>query len=151
MCASVDLCCKDCKNNNLAIWQCPLVQGQMYFQTATSGCVRVPAVGVLGWVWPYHSRPRSPWIPWLITQQPITFSLNLFIVFLLHWRAHTDKSDGNVKLHVVLQYTVGVIRLQRWYLGQCSTQWPLRESLGKQKKHKINIMHLVFFPFKNYV
>lgn len=80
----------------------------MYFQMAASARAWIPAVGVVGWVWPYHSRPRSPWIPWLITQQPITFSLNLFIVFCHTEGARTDRSDGNVQLHVVLGYTAGL-------------------------------------------
>lgn len=68
---------------------------QMYFQMAANAWAWTPAVGVVGWVRPYRSWPRSPWIPWLITQQPITFPLNLFIVSITHRGAGTDKSDGN--------------------------------------------------------
>lgn len=81
-CVCLFFCWKDCfcVNDNFVSWQCPSAWRQMYFPMAARAWVWIPAVGAVGWVWPYHSWPRSPWIPRLITQQPITFSLNLFIV-----------------------------------------------------------------------
>lgn len=85
-----------CENDNFVSWQCPSVWRQMCFQMAANAWAWTPAVG---WVWPYHSWPRSPWIPWLITQQPITFSPNLFFVFYYtEGPLCTDKSGGNLKL-----------------------------------------------------